>query len=158
MECSSSNAECAQHLSAVALTGAARSLAPQITVKPSSAHCMQMPGHKTHHAFCLLCSYSDVNKHACSGCHSECSPKVAFLYLDELTGHLHGIFEWELFMPADKEVVRMHDRLIWALCLHWASQTSARHVDSKQGARVVGFLWPTCPVAVFPLHAFYLRI
>ena len=28
--------------------------------------------------------------------------------MDELTGRLHGIFEWELFMPADKEVVRSH--------------------------------------------------
>ena len=75
---------------------------------------MQMPKHVAHdaeHAPSLLCSYSDVNKHACSGCHSECSPKVAFLFLDELTGHLHGIFEWELFMPADKEVVRSHGLL-----------------------------------------------
>ena len=67
------------------------------------------------------CSYSDVNKHACSGCHSECSPKVAFLFLDELTGHLHGIFEWELFMPADTKVVRSH--VLLALCLHCADQT-----------------------------------
>ena len=76
------------------------------------------------HAPCLLRSYSDVNKHACSGCRSECSPKVAFLFLDELTGYLHGIFEWELFMPADKEVVRAHVLVdMWALCLHEASQT-----------------------------------
>ena len=72
---------------------------------------MQMPepvAHDADHAPCLPCSYSDVNQHACSGCCSECSSKVAFLFLDELTGHLHGMFEWELFMPTDKDVVRSH--------------------------------------------------
>ena len=146
----SSNAECAQHLFAPGLKAWCSQKLITATCSDSfNACCMQMPEHVAYnaeHAPCLLCSYSDVNRHACSGCHSECSPKVAFLFLDELTGHLHGIFEWELFMPADKEGVRSH------LLLKMGFVPALGQSDASTGM-CCGVSLAVCHVAVSPLHA-----